>query len=64
MWFRRALGLGRSTLRAWAAGGAVATIALGTQLAAWVQLTVLVAVIAGALAAEGMPPRSRRLAAS
>jgi low temperature requirement protein LtrA len=50
--FRRTLGLGRSGLRLVAALGALATIALGTGLAAWVQLAALVAVIAGALVAE------------
>jgi low temperature requirement protein LtrA len=54
--FRQRLGIGRSGLRGAAALVALATIPLGTAVAASVQLAALVAVIAGALALEGRNP--------
>ena len=51
--FRRTLGIGRSAARIAAAGLALATIPLGTELDAKAQVGVLVAVIALALAVEG-----------
>jgi low temperature requirement protein LtrA len=53
VWFRRVLGLGRSLHRAVAAVLALATVALGTEIAAVAQLAVLVALLAAALAGEG-----------
>jgi low temperature requirement protein LtrA len=50
--FRRVLGLGRSLHRALAALLALATIPLGSELAAVAQLAALVVVLAGALAGE------------
>jgi low temperature requirement protein LtrA len=50
--FRRVLGLGRSLHRAVAALLALATIPLGSELAAVAQLAALVVVLAGALAGE------------
>jgi low temperature requirement protein LtrA len=51
--FRRILGLGRSLHRAVAALLALATIPLGSQIAAVAQLAALVVVLAAALAGEG-----------
>jgi low temperature requirement protein LtrA len=50
--FRRILGLGRAPHRAVAAVLAVATVPLGTQVAAVAQIAVLVAILAAALGAE------------
>jgi low temperature requirement protein LtrA len=52
--FRRILGLGRSPHRTVAALLALATIPLGTAVAAAAQLAALVVVLAGALAGEGI----------
>ena len=51
--FRRVLGLGRSVHRAVAALLALATIPLGSEIAAVAQLAALVAILAAALAGEG-----------
>jgi low temperature requirement protein LtrA len=51
--FRRVLGLGRSVHRAVAALLALATIPLGSEVAAVAQMAALVVVLAGALAGEG-----------
>jgi len=51
--FRRILGLGRSPHRALAAVLALATIPLGSEVAAVAQLAALVVVLAAALAGEG-----------
>ena len=53
--FRRVLGLGRSLHRAVAALLALATIPLGSEVAAVAQLAALVVVLAAALAGEGTP---------
>ena len=58
--FRRTVGLGRPALRLAAAGGALLTVPLGTAVAASLQLAVLVAVIAGAFAAESRAPYAPR----
>jgi low temperature requirement protein LtrA len=50
--FRRVLGLGRSLHRAVAAVLALATVPLGSEIAAVAQLAALVVVLAGALASE------------
>ena len=50
--FRRSLGIARGGWRAAAAVLALATIPLATELSAFVQLSVLVAVLGGALLAE------------
>jgi low temperature requirement protein LtrA len=52
VWFRRVLGLGRSAHRAAAAVVALATVVIGTGIAAVAQLAVLAAVVAIALVAE------------
>jgi hypothetical protein len=51
--FRRILGLGRSPHRAVAALLALATIPLGSEVAAVAQLAALVVVLSAALAGEG-----------
>ena len=51
--FRRTLGIGRSRVRLLAAAAAVATIPLGTEVAATAQLAALAAIVAGALVVEG-----------
>jgi len=51
--FRRTLEIGRSGIRAGAAALALATIPLGTELAAAAQVGALAAIVAAALAAEG-----------
>jgi low temperature requirement protein LtrA len=56
--FRRVLGLGRSVHRAVAAGLALATVPLGSEIAAVAQLAALVVILAVALAGEGVA-RSR-----
>ena len=53
--FRRVLGLGRSLHRAVAALLALATIPLGSEVAAVAQLAALVVILALALAGEGTP---------
>ena len=53
VWFRRILGLGRAAHRAVAAVLALATIPLGTEVAAVAQLAALVVILAVALAGEG-----------
>jgi low temperature requirement protein LtrA len=53
VWFRRVLGLGREIHRAVAAVLALATVVLGTGVAAVAQLAVLVAILGAALAGEG-----------
>jgi low temperature requirement protein LtrA len=55
--FRRILGLGRSPHRAVAALLALATIPLGSEVAAVAQLAALVVVLAAALAGEGAARR-------
>jgi low temperature requirement protein LtrA len=52
--FRRSLGIGRSTARIIAAAASLATIPLGTELDAKAQIGVLAAIVAIALAAEGV----------
>ena len=56
VWFRSVLRLGRSRWRLVAALGALATIPLGSAVAAVVQLAALVALLAAALAAELRAP--------
>jgi low temperature requirement protein LtrA len=51
--FRRTLGIGRSGIRLAAAAAALATIPLGTELAATAQVGALAAIVTVALAAEG-----------
>ena len=51
--FRRTLGLGRSKARLVAGAAALATIPLGTQLAATAQVAALAAIVGGALVVEG-----------
>jgi hypothetical protein len=51
--FRRLLGLGRSVYRSIAALLALATIPLGSEVAAVAQLAALVAILGVALAREG-----------
>ena len=58
VWFRRVLGLGRAAHRTVAALLALATIPLGTEIAAAAQLAALVVILAVALAGEGVA-RSR-----
>jgi low temperature requirement protein LtrA len=58
--FQRTLGIGRRPLRAVAAGLALAVIPLGVLVSAVTQLGVLVAVLAGALAAEQAVGAERR----
>jgi low temperature requirement protein LtrA len=53
VWFRRVLRLGRSVHRAVAAVLALATVVLGTGIAAVAQLAALVVLLAAALAGEG-----------
>jgi low temperature requirement protein LtrA len=55
-WFRAVLALGRSAWRLIAALGALVTIPLGSSVSAVVQLAALVALLAGALAAEARAP--------
>ena len=55
--FRRILGLGRSPHRSIAALLALATIPLGTEVAAVAQLAALVVILAVALAGEGTARR-------
>ncbi|MBA2642376.1 MAG: low temperature requirement protein A, partial [Actinobacteria bacterium] len=50
--FRRTLGIGRGEIRLAAAGGALLTIPLGTELAATAQVGALAAIVAITLAAE------------
>jgi low temperature requirement protein LtrA len=57
VWFRRILGLGRSPHRAVAALLALATIPLGSEIAAVAQLAALVAILGAALAGEGATRR-------
>jgi low temperature requirement protein LtrA len=57
--FRHVLGLGRSVHRAVAAMLALATIPLGSEVAAVAQLAVLVALLAAALVGEGTVLRAR-----
>jgi low temperature requirement protein LtrA len=54
--FRRVLGLSFKPWRALALALALATIPLGTEASALVQLAVLVAALGGCIAAEGMEP--------
>jgi len=54
--FRRTLGIGRSGIRLAAAVAALATIPLGTEVAATAQVGTLAAIVAIALAAEGSGP--------
>jgi low temperature requirement protein LtrA len=65
VWFRRVLSLGRSLHRAVAALLALATVALGSEIAAVAQLAALVAILAVALVGEGAvrstPRDDRRL---
>ena len=61
--FRRVLGLGRSLHRAVAALLALATIPLGSEVAAVAQLAALVVVLAVALAGEGTARPTRRASA-
>jgi len=58
--FRRTLGIGRSGIRIAAAAAALTTIPLGTELDAKAQIAVLAAIVAGALAAEGVVVRKGR----
>ncbi|HEX5898469.1 MAG TPA: low temperature requirement protein A [Solirubrobacteraceae bacterium] len=58
VWFRRVLSLGRSAHRALAALLALATIPVGSEIAAVAQLGALVVILAVALAGEGVA-RSR-----
>ena len=60
--FRRTLDLGPGRVRATAAALALATIPLGVWLSALLQLTALVLVLAGSLAAEPavLRPRGRQ----
>lgn len=51
--FRRTLGIGRSEIRLAAAAFALATIPLGTEIAATAQVGALAAIVAVALAVEG-----------
>ena len=51
--FRRALGIGRSGIRLAAAVAALATIPLGTEVAATAQVGALAAIVVAALAIEG-----------
>ena len=51
--FRRTLGLGRSGARLAAAAAALATIPLGTEVAAAAEVGALAAIVAGALLLEG-----------
>jgi low temperature requirement protein LtrA len=53
VWFRHVLGLGRAAHRAVAAVLALATIPLGTEVAAVAQLAALVVILGVALAGEG-----------
>jgi low temperature requirement protein LtrA len=53
VWFRRVLGLGRGIHRAAAAALAIATVVLGTGVAAVAQVAALVAILGVALAGEG-----------
>ena len=71
--FRRTLSLGRSTHRSIAALLALASVPVGTEIAAVAQLAVLVVILAAALAGEGSlrprpsaraPATSRRAAAA
>ena len=57
--FRRTLLIPRSRVRLAAAAVALATIPLGTELAATAQLAVLVAIVAVAAGFEGLPDDSR-----
>jgi low temperature requirement protein LtrA len=59
VWFRRILALGRSVHRAVAAVVALATVPLGSEIAAVAQLAVLVVVLAAALVGEGTGLRAR-----
>jgi low temperature requirement protein LtrA len=61
--FRRTLGVARSAIRLLAAGAALLTIPVGTELSAAAQMGALAAIIAGALVAEASrrPSRSRQL---
>ena len=54
--FRRTLGIGRGEIRLAAAGAALLTIPLGTELAATAQVGALAAIVAITLAAEGFRP--------
>jgi low temperature requirement protein LtrA len=54
--FRRTLGIGRSVIRLAAGVAALATIPLGTEVAATAQVGALAAIVAIALAAEGSGP--------
>jgi low temperature requirement protein LtrA len=54
--FRRTLGIGRSGIRLAAALAALVTIPLGTEVAATAQVGALAAIVAVALAAEGLGP--------
>ena len=56
--FRRMLGIERNGVRLAATVAALATIPLGTQLSAIVQLPALVAIVAAALIVEGYRPRA------
>jgi low temperature requirement protein LtrA len=53
VWFRRVLRLGRSVHRAVAAALALATVVVGTGIAAVAQIGVLAMLLAAALAGEG-----------
>jgi low temperature requirement protein LtrA len=61
--FRRTLGVARSAVRLVAAGAALVTIPLGTELPAAAQVGALAAIMAGALVAEASrrPSRSEQL---
>jgi hypothetical protein len=54
--FRRTLGIRRSGIRLGAAIATLATIPLGTEVAATAQVGALAAIVAVALAAEGSGP--------
>ena len=62
--FRRALGIGRSHIRLAASAAALATVPLGTELAAMAQLGALTAIIAVALVLERSPSPVREGALS
>ena len=55
--FRRTLGIGRGAWRGAAAGLALATVPLGTEVSAWTQLAALVLLLGGALVAEAAVER-------
>jgi low temperature requirement protein LtrA len=60
VWFRHVLDLGRSAWRVIAAAGALATVPVGSALAAVLQLATLVAIVGGALLAEALTTAQAR----